>query len=258
MSELATAIVSLVSSSLCAQGMRETNQDAIGDAGKEGIACFVVADGAGGHVGGEVASRLAVESVLGSFAGNPAFGAAALRAMVEQAGERIVSDKQAAPGREDMSTTIAALLVDQQAGQAVWAHLGDTRVYLFRGGRLHSVSKDHSLTQQLIDAGYASTGQLRTHPQRNVLYAALGAGGDTSAAVSEETTVSPGDAFLLCSDGLWEWVHDDDMERTLQAALSPEDWLAALSRVAQSNAGATRKVRDNYSAYAVMVRGAPA
>lgn len=250
--------VSLASASLSAQGMRDTNQDAIGDAARGDVACFVVADGAGGHAGGEVASRLAIESIVGGFAGEPAFGAAPLRALVEQAGERIAGDKSAANGRDDMSTTVAALLVDQAGGRAVWAHLGDTRVYLFRGGRLYSSTKDHSVTQQLIDAGYASAGQLRTHPQRNVLYAALGAGGDTPPVVSDETALSAGDAFLLCTDGLWEWVNDDDMERTLQSALDPQDWLAALCHVAQSNAGATRKVRDNYSAYAVMVRGAAA
>ncbi|MGZ8315881.1 MAG: PP2C family protein-serine/threonine phosphatase [Telluria sp.] len=256
MSEL--AMVSLASASLSAQGMRETNQDAIGDASKAGIACYVVADGAGGHAAGEVASRLAVESMLGSFVGEPAFGTAALCAMVEQAAASVVHDKEARPERHDMSTTLAALLVDQHAGSAVWAHLGDTRVYMFRAGRLHSVSKDHSVTQQLIDAGYASAGQLRTHPQRNVLYAAIGAGGDTSAVVTEPAPVRPGDAFLLCTDGLWEWVLDDDMERTLRAASGPEDWLAAMCHLAQANAGATRKVRDNYSAYAVMVREAQA
>lgn len=247
------ARVALSWASISALGMRESNQDAIGDARKAGVACFVVADGAGGHAGGEVASRIAVESVIGSFVAEPAFGAGALLSCVDQANANVARDKEQSSGRQDMSTTVAALLVDEQAGRAVWAHLGDTRIYLFRDGRLLCVSKDHSLTQQLIEAGYASTGQLRTHPQRNILYAALGAGGDTPAAVSDEIQVQPGDAFLICTDGLWEWVVEDDMERSLRAANGAEDWLAALCATAQTHATVSRKVRDNYSAYAVML-----
>mgnify|MGYP003429990668 CR=1 FL=1 len=239
--------------SINALGMRESNQDASGGAREGGLACFVVADGAGGHAGGEVASRIAVESVIGSFVAEPAFGAAFLLSCVDQASAGVADDKRNSSERQDMSTTLAALLVDEQSARAVWAHLGDTRVYLFRGGRVLCVSKDHSLTQQLIEAGYASTGQLRTHPQRNILYAALGAGGDTPAALSDEIPVQPGDAFLICTDGLWEWVVEDDMERSLRASNGQEDWLAALCATAQTHATASRKVRDNYSAYAVML-----
>lgn len=247
------APVALTWASISALGMRESNQDAIGDARKGGVACFVVADGAGGHAAGEVAARIAVESVTGHFVADPAFGAAALQARVDNANASVARDKQQSPERQDMSTTLAVLLIDEQAARAVWAHLGDTRIYLFRDGRLLCVSKDHSLTQQLIEAGYASTGQLRTHPQRNILYAALGAGGETPPVVSEEIDVRPGDAFLVCTDGLWEWVVEDDMERHLRAARGPEEWLAALCATAQTHASASRKVRDNYSAYAVML-----
>ena len=250
------APVALSWARISALGMRDSNQDAIGDARKAGVACFVVADGAGGHAGGEVASRLAVEAVVGAFAADPAFGADALLARVDAANASVLSDKQHAPGRQDMSTTLAALLIEEQSAHAVWAHLGDTRIYLFRAGHLHSVSKDHSLTQQLIEAGYASSGQLRTHPQRNILYAALGAGGDTPVALSDVVAVQPGDAFLICTDGLWEWVLENDMERSLRGAQDANAWLSALCATAHTNASASRKVRDNYSAYAVMLGAA--
>jgi serine/threonine protein phosphatase PrpC len=239
---------------LNALGMRDTNQDTVGEAVQDEMNCFVIADGAGGHAGGEIASRIVVDSVLARFRGEAAFGPRALLSYVGHAIANVARDKQQAPERHDMSATVAALLLDPRNQRAVWAHLGDTRVYQFRGGRLHAVSKDHSLTQQLIDAGYARADQLRIHPQRNILFAAIGAEGETPVAASEIARVEAGDAFLLCSDGLWEWALEEDMERTLAAAAGCEDWLAALCAIADANAQASARQRDNYSAYAVMLR----
>lgn len=238
-------------------GMRSSNQDTIGRFAQDGMQCFVVSDGAGGHAGGEVASRLVVDAIVEKFASESAFGARALLSYVGHAIARVAHSKQDAPQQQDMSATVAALLVDEGNGLAVWAHLGDTRIYLFRGGRLHSVSKDHSLTQQLIDAGYARAEQLREHPQRNILFAAIGAEGETPVASSGDAlALRPGDAFLLCTDGLWEWVREADMERALAAANGSEAWLAALCELATKNVAAAGKQHDNFSAYAVLVQAA--
>jgi serine/threonine protein phosphatase PrpC len=235
-------------------GMRETNQDAIGAAHNGELACFVIADGTGGHHGGEVASRMVVDAVLAAFCAAPAFGATALLAYVDDAGAQVASAKRADPRLSDMSTTVAALLVDQHSGRAVWAHLGDTRIYLFRGGRLHAVTRDHSLTQQLIDAGYVAQDQLRVHPQRNILLAALGAEGEAAVTASDdEIVLQAGDALLACSDGLWEWVDEQEMEQTLSATARSEDWLAAMCKAADAAVLAAGKVRDNYSVYAIRV-----
>jgi serine/threonine protein phosphatase PrpC len=167
--------------------------------------------------------------------------------------------KQHEPRLADMSTTVAALLVDRARGEALWGHLGDTRVYLFRGARLHAMSKDHSMTQQLIDAGYARAEQLRLHPQRNILFAAIGAEGDTGVELlAGAVQLLPGDALLLCSDGLWEWVMEADMERTLAQSSNTADWLARMCRLADDNIKNSGKVRDNYSAYAILVHKAGA
>lgn len=238
---------------LNAPGMRDSNQDTIGEAVQNDICCFVVSDGAGGHAGGEIASRIVVDSVLASFSAEAACGARALLSYVGHAIASVARDKEQAAARHDMSATVAALLLDRHNRRAVWAHLGDTRVYQFRGGRLHAVSKDHSLTQQLIDAGYARAEQLRVHPQRNILFAAVGAEGDTAVAISDTVRIEPGDAFLLCTDGLWEWALEADMEETLARAAGCDDWLAALCAVADANAQASAKQRDNYSAYAIRV-----
>lgn len=240
-------------------GKRPTNQDTVGEAFHDPLACFVVADGAGGHEGGEIASRVVVDSVLASFRQQPGFGPDALLGYAANASSDVAKRKQRDPGLADMSTTVAALLVDRARGQALWAHLGDTRIYLFREARLHAMSKDHSMTQQLIDAGYARAEQLRLHPQRNILFAAIGAEGDTAIELSAGATrLLPGDALLICSDGLWEWVVEADMERTLAQSASSADWLARMRRLADDNIVNTGKVRDNYSAYAIFVHKAGA
>ena len=240
-------------------GKRSTNQDTIGEAYREQLACFVLADGAGGHEGGEVASRVVVDAVLTCFRDQPSFGTGALLGYAKCASDEVAKRKLSDQRYADMSTTVAALLIDLGRGQALWAHLGDSRVYLFRNARLHAMSKDHSLTQQLIDAGYARAEHLRIHPQRNILFAAIGAEGDTQVELSAGAiSLLPGDALLMCSDGLWEWVMEADMERTLAQSSSPDQWLAAMCRLADDNIVNTGKVRDNYSAYAILVKEAAA
>jgi serine/threonine protein phosphatase PrpC len=235
-------------------GKRTTNQDTVGEAFNDPLACFVVADGAGGHEGGEIASRVVVAAVLDHFDRDPGFGPDSLLAYAASASREVAARKRETPRFADMSTTVAALMVDCEHSQALWAHLGDTRIYLFRDARLHAMSKDHSLTQQLIDAGYARADQLRIHPQRNILFAAIGAENDTEIELTAGAiTLLPGDALLLCTDGLWEWVMEADMERTLSQSDTTEKWLSAMRRVADDNIINTGKVRDNYSAYAIIV-----
>lgn len=238
-------------------GQRNSNQDTIGEAFSKELACFVLADGAGGHEGGEVASRVVVDAILNCFRNEPGFGPDVMLRYAACASDDVAKRKASEPRYADMSTTVAALLVDRARGQALWAHLGDSRVYLFRGARLLSMSKDHSLTQQLIDAGYARPEHLRVHPQRNILFAAIGAEGDTEIELSAGATrLLPGDALLVCSDGLWEWVLEEDMERLLAVARSSDQWLTAMCRVAEQNFLNNGKQRDNFSAYAILVHKA--
>jgi serine/threonine protein phosphatase PrpC len=236
-------------------GMRSSNQDHIGLAEQDDMSCFTVADGTGGHHGGEIAARVVVDALLAKFGAESAFGTRALRCYVEHAAKQLALARQGKPELADMSTTVAALLVDQVNARAVWAHLGDTRIYLFRDARLHAVTRDHSLTQQLIDAGYAKADQLRMHPQRNILFAAVGTEGESAASVTElPVDLVDGDAFLVCTDGLWEWVHEDRMEQTLAAAQDSQSWLSAMCVIADNAARQSGKTRDNYSAYAIRVR----
>jgi serine/threonine protein phosphatase PrpC len=233
-------------------GGRQSNQDAQANAQQDGLACFVISDGAGGHAGGEIASGVVVKAVIDSFLLELSFGVRALQFYVEHAIAQVAKGKVADHQLKDMSATVAAVLIDTENRCALWAHLGDTRIYLFRDRRVYRATRDHSLVQQFVDAGYCATEALRTHPQRNVLYAAVGTEGDTRPEVTQQTiALHDGDAFLLCTDGFWEWVTESEMEQSLAAASSVDDWLRKMRAMVEEKGGHSPKSRDNYTAQAL-------
>lgn len=232
-------------------GGRAQNQDALASAQRDDLACFVVSDGAGGHVGGEVASKLVVSAIIDSFLRELSFSQRALKSYLDQA------IRQVAQGRRDarvadMSATVAVVLIDQDNCCALWGHLGDTRVYLFRAGQLVEVTKDHSLVQQFIDAGYVPADQIRSHPQRSVLFAAIGPDSDNPPAITPiPVEVRAGDALLICTDGMWEWLSEQDMLQCLDSSADADQWLAAMGTRAAENSRASARKRDNFSAQAI-------
>jgi serine/threonine protein phosphatase PrpC len=126
-------------------------------------------------------------------------------------------------------------------------------------GKILSVSKDHSLAQRMVDAGYADYAALRQHPHRNILFAAVGAEGDIVPEVTlDAVALQEGDAFLICTDGFWEWVHEDQIEQSWLASRSSEAWLTQMNAMAEKNIANTDVSRDNFSAFAICVRDASA
>jgi serine/threonine protein phosphatase PrpC len=241
-------------------GGRDSNQDALGSLRLGGLVCFVVSDGAGGHEGGEIASRTVVQAVSAAFeeavTNGGGIGAATLQACIARAMAAVAQARAGNAQLESMNATVAILQVDTRRGEAAWAHLGDTRIYLFRGGRLLHMTKDHSLVQQFIDAGLVDGADLRTHPKRNLLYAAIGAENDVPAAIQAPIALEDGDAVLVCTDGLWEWVSEDAMEEALSATGSAQAWLDALCAAAEHNGAQSATMRDNFTAQVVLVHNA--
>jgi serine/threonine protein phosphatase PrpC len=239
-------------------GGRQSNQDAHGHASQDDLALFVIADGAGGHDGGELAAKTVVASICASFARENAFSAAAMRTHIESAVTSVGQAKIGQAHLKDMSATVAAILLDLKNAQAIWAHMGDTRIYLFHRSKVQRITKDHSVAQQFVDAGFWSYDNLRAHPQRNRLFAAIGAEGDTLPDIAEQTIpFTDGDVFLLCTDGFWEWVSENEMEHALADSASADEWLRRLCDTVAAKANAAGKSRDNCTAYAIWL-GEPA
>ncbi len=236
------------------RGGRNYNEDACGHWHSDAHLCCVVADGAGGHGGGDKASRLAVQHVIGGFATNPDSEPAALEQLIRQTSQTIIAHRADDPALAQMHTTVVSLFVNLDTNQAAWAHSGDSRLYIFRRGRVSMQTHDHSVVQSLVDGGMLTSDQMRTHPQRSELLSALGTSDeDLMVSVSPQAwPMLPGDVFLLCTDGLWEYVEEADLEAALQAAPDPHAWLDVLEAAVLKNA-AHKPSHDNFSALTVWV-----
>lgn len=232
-------------------GGRRRNEDACGYWSSAQGCCWVVSDGAGGHGSGDVASRMVVSTVLERFAATPRVDAEFAVALLETAHQTVMAAKQA-KGADDMHATCVLLLIDPQGERAVWAHAGDSRLYLFRDGRLAYQTRDHSLVQSMIDAGYGTTDMIRSHPQRSLLTSAIGNAGELELSVSgDPLPLRLDDVFLLCSDGWWEYVEEAQMQALLHDADTMQGWLERSAAQIEAQAG---KDNDNYTAVAVCVK----
>lgn len=187
------------------QGGRRYNQDRLAYSYSRDALLMVVADGMGGHFHGEIASQIAVQFLADNFQkqATPAlkdpfhFLVNTLNHAHEAIGDYVLAHGLS----EYPRTTCVACVV--QGKHAYWAHVGDTRLYFFRGGKLVSRTRDHSLVQQLLEQGKITEEEMTTHPQRNKIYNCLGGPVPPDIELSDKTLLREGDTLLLCSDGLW-------------------------------------------------------
>lgn len=230
-------------------GRRQRNEDACGYWSSDEGCCWVVSDGAGGHGSGDKASRLVVSAVLENFSASPVVSEDRVVSLLEAAHAAVMDEKRANPDGDDMHATVAIVLIDASTRSAVWGHVGDSRVYLFRDRVLAHQTRDHSLVQGMIDAGYGSTEMIRTHPQRSLLTSAIGNSGELALSVSgSPVVIEEGDAFLMCTDGWWEYVDEKTMENLLQNSETAEEWLHMMAlKVKQSE----NDKSDNYTAMTI-------
>jgi len=233
-------------------GGRAINEDACGYWTSDAFCCQILSDGAGGHGSGDVASKIVVRTVLQKFREAPGCSPQTVLALMKEANATVLKEQGTRPDQAEMRATAAVLLLDIASSQAIWGHLGDSRVYCFREGRIVSQTRDHSVVQSMVDAGFLEPSSVRTSPKRSVLTAAMGNSEECDPAVPETSLSLTGDeVFLLCSDGFWEYVEEDKMEEELGRSAGPEAWLNALEEELKRKA---RPHHDNYSAIAVWLR----
>jgi PPM family protein phosphatase len=228
-----------------APGGRRENQDRAGETATPTGHAFVVADGLGGHAAGEIAAEVCVRAVCDALEAGE-FSRDALGAAFEAA-QRAVQDAQREATAAGCRTTAVVLLL--AGDRALWGHLGDSRLYLFRGGRVIHQTLDHSVPQALVQTGVIRPSEIRSHRDRNRLLRSLGGEGEAAATrIEAPLALQAGDAFLLCTDGFWELVTEAEMEEALREAKDPEAWLKPLeSRLLAKASGEF----DNYTATAV-------
>ncbi len=229
--------------------VREQNEDncyfQMSSSGDEAKGLFIVADGMGGYQAGEVASRLAVDSIREML--NPLFAPSdahetvalspssspeggnktkrlpesrevarindKLKQAINQANDVIVNYGKKVKEARGLGSTVTVVVI--LGSSAYVANVGDSRTYLLRNGKLRAITKDHSLVARLVDAGHITPDQVYDHPQRNLIYRSLGAGHNTVEVDVFYQTLEPGDMLLLCCDGLWEMVREDELTQIL-------------------------------------------
>jgi len=209
--------------------VRSGNEDSVrpvSDGSTEEPVVIAVADGMGGAVAGEVASRIAIEAAMDGDAAAVPPGDR-VRAGNE-AVVKAVADDYTLSG---MGTTLT-LGVFLPDGTLEVAHIGDSRLYLFREGALDQLTNDHTLVAELVAMGQITVEQAETHPRRHLVTRVIGT--DTINVDEFEVALQPGDRVLLCSDGLTSMIRDPDIAEILGAASSPSD--AAWSLVEGANA----------------------
>jgi protein phosphatase len=207
----------------------------------------IIADGMGGHASGEVASQMAVELISEAYYSELALPPAdALRSAIESANHTIFDASTTDERYFGMGTTVIALVL--RDGMAFSAHIGDSRLYRMRGGRLEMLTMDHSQVMEMVKHGIISMADARHHDDKNVILRAVGTQPSVEVEVSPPFATEIGDVYLLCSDGLTDMIEDGEIETVL--ASEPDIYSACEQMIAAAKAAGGH---DNVTAAVVRI-----
>lgn len=226
------------------KGERPVNEDSVCVAENEKVIMCAVADGLGAHGGGDVASLTALESAIESCVKYKRLSYGKLIKIFDEMNKSVVSKQT---DEVSMKTTFAGIFF---SGRKIYlSNIGDTRFYIFDDGELKCMSVDHSLSYEMVMSQGGTVNDIRNHPQRHILTSAIGVEylrkPDIYMNKIKETQ-----AYLICSDGFWEYVCEDEMILKLKDTVSSDDWLNQMLKIHNENAA---KWHDNYSALCVRI-----
>lgn len=231
------------------KGMRGHNEDSIGGRQIGERYCFVLADGLGGHGKGEVASKLAVDTVLREFDTYTTMEEFLRRALTN-AQESLLQMQRKMNCTNEMKTTIVCLVVEEDRLQ--WAFCGDSRLYYLYKNKIRQRTIDHSVPQMLVLSKQIKEKEIRFHEDRNRLLRVLGMECEKQVFEIMPPVERKGrQKFLMSSDGFWEYVFEKEIEKSLKKADTPEAWVEAMRAIVLER-GKDHDM-DNYSAIAVWV-----
>ena len=233
-------------------GDRPVNEDRLCACRTPAGCCFAVADGLGGLDLGDEAAELACRAVADYAAILPAFSSRALEQMFFAAQQAILERQHALHCESQMKTTLNVVLVGPQAIH--WAHVGDSRTYYARGQRLVRRTFDHSVTQMLSAIGQVQEREIRFHEDRSKLLRVLGTPWARSRVeVEAALPLDPPQQLLLCSDGFWEYITEEQIQICLEEADGPELWMENMRELIRRNEHGRPGERDNRTAVAVWI-----
>jgi len=203
------------------KGGHPVNEDSVKLIQENGRIIAILADGLGSHGGGDIASAAAIEAICGALTDDGLTSPSVLESCLEAANTAVLVRQK--PGLAMKSTAVTLTIKD---GKAAFAHVGDSRGYFFKNGRIAHQTMDHSVSQMAVLRGDITLAQIRFHESRSKLLRALGADDKAHGEVTPLDTLSGGDAFLLCSDGFWEYVTENEMEADLAKSRKASVWLS--------------------------------
>lgn len=217
-------------------GGRDENQDSAGILEKDGAGIYVVADGLGGHQHGRLASDTVVSSLIGGWSHENEPSPERLFKGVEKANSDVVALQQEM--NSNMKSTVVALTVKEN--KASWANTGDSRLYYIHNGSIEKITEDHSVSYKKYLAGEITRAQIGSDPDQSCLLKALGNESRWEPDLNSVDKLEAGDAFLLCCDGMWEHILDEEILVDYLKSESAEEWAAlmlmrAMARIQPGN-----------------------